>query len=120
MPWGDRTGPWGWGPRTGRQAGLCSGFPVPGFLNRVWAGGLQAGPGWFGRGRGWRHWFYATGLPGWLRGRGPGWCWWWPVSGEGPSPEDEAAFLKRQSKYFESALSNIRKRLEELEKQTAE
>jgi len=23
--------------------------------------------GW-GRGRGWRHWYYATGMPGWMRG----------------------------------------------------
>ncbi len=34
MPWGDGTGPWGWGPRTGRGAGFCSGYPVPGFMNR--------------------------------------------------------------------------------------
>ncbi|HIP57917.1 MAG TPA: hypothetical protein EYH00_01240 [Archaeoglobus profundus] len=34
MPWGDGTGPWGLGPRTGRGAGFCSGFPIPGFLNR--------------------------------------------------------------------------------------
>ncbi|BDC36635.1 MAG: hypothetical protein EF806_05065 [Candidatus Methanoliparum thermophilum] len=32
MPWGDRTGPMGLGPRTGRGLGLCSGYPVPGYL----------------------------------------------------------------------------------------
>lgn len=36
MPWGDRTGPLGLGPMTGRRAGFCAGFPVPGFLNRGW------------------------------------------------------------------------------------
>ncbi|NIW15542.1 MAG: hypothetical protein GWN31_16790, partial [Candidatus Thorarchaeota archaeon] len=33
MPRGDRTGPWGLGPRTGRAAGYCAGYPVPGFMN---------------------------------------------------------------------------------------
>ena len=43
MPRGDRTGPWGLGPRTGRAAGYCSGYPVPGYMNPT--------PG-FGRGFG--------------------------------------------------------------------
>ena len=34
MPGGDRTGPWGWGRRTGRRAGFCSGYRIPGFMNR--------------------------------------------------------------------------------------
>ena len=66
MPWGDGTGPWGLGPRTGRGAGFCAGFPVPGFLNRFVFppfGGRWFGL-WFGltfrhrRGRrfGWRFW----------------------------------------------------------------
>ncbi|MBC7083569.1 MAG: DUF5320 domain-containing protein [Firmicutes bacterium] len=33
MPRGDRTGPIGLGPRTGRAAGYCAGFPVPGYMN---------------------------------------------------------------------------------------
>ncbi len=46
MPWGDRTGPWGFGPRTGRAAGFCSGFGMPGFMNRfVWP---PFGGRWFG------------------------------------------------------------------------
>ncbi|MCL5742772.1 MAG: DUF5320 domain-containing protein, partial [Acidobacteria bacterium] len=43
MPFGDGTGPLGQGPRTGRGAGLCSGFVVPGYMNQG---------GGFGRGRG--------------------------------------------------------------------
>jgi len=44
MPGGDRTGPAGMGPMTGRAAGYCAGYPVPGYLNPVvspalWAGG---------------------------------------------------------------------------------
>jgi len=35
MPWGDGTGPWGLGPRTGRAAGFCAGYGIPGFMNRA-------------------------------------------------------------------------------------
>ena len=33
MPHGDRTGPFGLGARTGRKAGFCTGWNVPGFIN---------------------------------------------------------------------------------------
>ncbi len=47
MPGGDRTGPWGEGPRTGRKAGFCSGYKMPGFMNRgVWP---SFGGRWFSR-----------------------------------------------------------------------
>jgi len=35
MPRGDGTGPAGMGPMTGRAAGYCAGFPVPGYMNPV-------------------------------------------------------------------------------------
>lgn len=35
MPRGDRTGPNGMGPMTGRGAGYCSGYDRPGFANPV-------------------------------------------------------------------------------------
>ncbi len=47
MPRGDRTGPNGMGPRTGRGAGFCSGFDRPGYLS----GGIGTGFG-YGRGMG--------------------------------------------------------------------
>ncbi|MCK4326004.1 DUF5320 family protein, partial [bacterium] len=67
MPGGDGTGPTGMGPMTGRAAGLCAGYPVPGFANPI-AGfgrgfGLGFGRGW-GRGLGWGR--------GFGRGRGFG------------------------------------------------
>jgi len=67
MPRGDGTGPMGMGPMTGRAAGYCAGYPVPGFMN-PYGGRLGLGLG-FGRGggRGWRNWYWATGLPGWYR-----------------------------------------------------
>jgi len=33
MPLGDGTGPAGMGPMTGRAAGFCAGYPVPGYMN---------------------------------------------------------------------------------------
>jgi len=33
MPFGDGTGPAGLGPMTGRAAGFCAGYPVPGYMN---------------------------------------------------------------------------------------
>jgi len=75
MPLGDGTGPLGFGPMTGRAAGYCAGYPVPGYLNPV------PGRGWFGVGRGGFPWgwgrgrFFGRGF-GFGRGRGRGRGWW--------------------------------------------
>ena len=51
MPRGDGTGPAGMGPMTGRAAGYCAGYNVPGFMNPYggrsagFAGGLPLGIG---------------------------------------------------------------------------
>lgn len=47
MPFGDGTGPARLGPMTGRAAGFCAGFPVPGYMNPVMG---RAG-------------FYGSGVP---------------------------------------------------------
>lgn len=44
MPRGDRTGPWGRGPRTGRGAGYCGGYGQPGFTNPYGGRAPGAGP----------------------------------------------------------------------------
>jgi hypothetical protein len=67
LPRGDRTGPWGWGPMTGRAAGYCAGYPVPGYMNPIPGYGRGWGRGWgrgYGRGGG--------------RGFGRGWRWYAP------------------------------------------
>ena len=48
MPRGDGTGPRGMGPMTGRAAGFCAGYPVPGYMNPMVGGyyGSVAGPGY--------------------------------------------------------------------------
>lgn len=120
MPRGDGTGPMGMGPMTGRAAGFCAGYPVPGYLNPVpgrgfWAWGGRAG------GRGWRHWYYATGLPGWARaGYYPAWgAPPFPFQAPpAPTPEQEASFLRAQAENLRAALDDIEKRLRELEEQS--
>jgi hypothetical protein len=137
MPGGDGTGPGGLGPMTGRAAGFCAGYPVPGYMNPI------AGGGFWGRGRGGgrgrRNWFYATGLTGWQRA-----AMGWPAYGAPPAypapyaappaypapyaapfgpagaTEQELDALKGQAEYFEDALAGIRKRIEELESQASE
>ncbi len=99
MPGGDCTGPQGAGPRTGRGMGYCSGYDQLGFANP--APGFRGGVG-FGRegtGRGWRHRFYATGVPGWVT----------------PTPEQETADLKAQADWLKGQLDAIQKRIEEIE-----
>ncbi|MFC1601012.1 DUF5320 domain-containing protein [Candidatus Sumerlaeota bacterium] len=130
MPGGDNTGPTGQGPMTGRAAGFCAGYSVPGFQNPVmgrggFAGrdrGFHAGRGGGGR-RGWRNQFYATGLTGWQRAAPGG-----PVvapeafapSAPAVTKEQELNMLKSQAEHFEGMLAGIKSRLEELEAQAEE
>ena len=44
MPAGNGTGPLGLGPMTGRAAGYCAGYPVPGYMNPVAGRGFGARP----------------------------------------------------------------------------
>lgn len=124
MPGGDRTGPAGMGPMTGRAAGYCTGFAVPGFMNAPGGRGFWGRGG--GRGPGRRNWFFATGLTGWQRAA-VGWPFWGFAAPYGvPSApgvtgqERETEILKRQADYLASALDAVKKRLDELEMQTQE
>lgn len=113
MPAGDGTGPMGMGPMTGRAAGYCAGFDMPGFMNRIPGRGM--GFGWGrgrGRGRGWRHQFYATGLPFWARTGMPGFAV--PME-TGPAVEQQTQILKAQAEQLEESLKQIRSRIAELE-----
>jgi len=110
MPRGDRTGPMGLGPMTGRGAGYCAGYDVPGYANPVPGRGFGMGGGW-GRGYRWRHWFYATGRPGWMRfGAPPAWT--------PPTREQEAASLKAQADWLKDQLDAITQRLSELDQES--
>ncbi len=128
MPGGDGTGPGGMGPMTGRAAGYCAGYPVPGYMNPVGGRGFGA----FGRGRGggrgggwgWRNQFYATGMTGWQRAGLGMPAYGAPAGYPAPYPtpfapaateEQELDALKGQAEYFEDALEGIKKRIDELQ-----
>jgi len=112
MPRGDGTGPAGMGPMTGRAAGFCAGFNMPGYTNS----GIGRGFGYgMGRGRGFRHWFYATGLPGWVRFGGFNHPYAYPPSYQKPDPEIEKQTLQNQAEYLETELNEVKKRLAALE-----
>ena len=123
MPGGDRTGPMGIGPMTGRAAGYCAGYPVPGFANVPGGRGFGGGGGRGGRGR--RNRFYATGLAGWQRAAagmpalGGNQFAAAPQTGldaaPGVSREQELDLLKRRAEGFASALDEMKKRIAELE-----
>jgi hypothetical protein len=115
MPGGDRTGPMGRGPMTGRAAGYGGGYGAPGYMNPFPGRGF--GPrfgrgrgGWGGGGRGWRHWFYATGLPGWHRS---GWGVSTPYYAP-PTPAAEREYLEGVAESLQGQLDDIKKRLDEL------
>ena len=48
MPAGDGTGPFGLGPMTGRAAGYCAGYPVPGYMNPIPGLGFSGRGGYWG------------------------------------------------------------------------
>ena len=119
MPGGDRTGPWGDGSMTGRAAGYCGGYSVPGYANPVRG---------YGRGRG----------RGYGRGRGRGFCRGWyayppvaivpPVNPQAYAPitpqqlpEQEVAALENYHKTLtaektdlDQELEGVKARIEEL------
>jgi hypothetical protein len=97
----------GMGSMTGRGMGYCAGYDTPGYAN----------PGFgMGRGRGFRRMYHLTGLPGWARcGVNP--YGYVPYTGMGPvSGEEEKVVLQNQVDYLEKQLSQLRKRMEDLEK----
>jgi len=122
MPGGDGTGPRGMGPMSGRAAGFCAGFALPGYANPIPGRGFGMGRGggfagrgaWGARGggRGWRHWFHATGLPVWTRTGMP--------FGAAPAPEQELAQLKQQAESLDNTLGDLRRRIQELGVKSAE
>lgn len=126
MPHGDRTGPEGYGPMTGRAMGFCAGYDAPGYV-RGGVGWVQgrgpmryAGAGGGGGRHGWRNCFYATGLPGWARSGVPysyfGTGGFTPPFGaRPPASEDELRFLRQQADSLQARLDIVQSRIDELE-----
>ena len=122
MPGGDGTGPGGMGPMTGRAAGFCAGFPVPGYANPV--GGRGMGMGWgrgfrgggFGRGRGFGWGRAGYGMPAYGGAVNP-YAYGGTPFAPGLTAQQELDGLKGQAEYLEDSLDGIKKRIEELESQ---
>lgn len=116
MPRGDGTGPAGMGPMTGRAAGFCAGYSVPGYMSHA--------PG---RGRAWRRGLggvrprpyrgqYATapGAPNYGPNQG--------YYGQQPYQQDpeearkqELEYLKNTEKAIEEELNAVKKRIKVIE-----
>jgi len=133
MPFGDGTGPMGYGPMTGRGAGYCAGFNAPGFMNPWPRGGRGFGRGFrgrgFGRGFGWRRWGFAPVAPAqpvWQPMPAPVYAAPYPTQPtypQQPQPtkveeiqtlEEEAKAIEQEQKTLQEELSKIKKRIEEL------
>ncbi len=108
MSRGDRRGPEGFGPMTGRGLGYCAGYDSPGFTK-----GMPRGGAGFGRGMG-----AGRGMG---RGRGNAW------QANNPQPyypaapaitkDQELEMLKSQAKELQTSQESTNKRIEDLEKE---
>ena len=105
MPGGDRTGPIGRGPRTGRAAGFCAGFSIPGYANPGFGRrfGRGFGRGFWGRRMLWRepHLYDPYNPP--FRGVFPT-----------QNKEEEKVYLEEMVKGLEDEIKDIRGRIKEL------
>ena len=95
MPGGDRTGPMGLGPFTGRGAGYCAGQVNPASVTPGWSRPFARGPG---RGSGWCRSFYGTNIRG-------------PMADK----QTDIGILRVQAQELERVLKQINQRLTELE-----
>ena len=112
MPGGNRRGPLGDGPQTGRGLGYCAGYDEPRYTDTQAAPGSGRGFRWGGRGRGagrgrGRRNRFNTGF-GPERGSRA-------FTAQTLSPEQEAEALKAQATELQGALQDIQKRLDQLE-----
>lgn len=107
MPYGDRTGPSGMGPLTGRGFGYCSGFDHPGYAvgsGRAFGRGMGRG---FNRG-------FGRGF-GFRAGYSPYMSYGVPVPYE-YDPGKEKEYLKDQIDSLEKTISSLKKRMDDLDK----
>ena len=101
MPAGDRTGPRGMGPMSGKAAGYYSGQQAPEYASPGYDSGMGRDQGrGFGRGRGRRFRGGVTGIP---------------AAAPTATREQELAMLKQQAEYLKKAGEEISARIKELE-----
>jgi hypothetical protein len=106
MPRGDKTGPDGQGPMTGRGLGYCAGNTAPGYINYMYGRGAGRG---FGIGRGLRLGFRGGRRYGYFP---------FPFRQQAysaPSKEEELYLLKAQAETLKKDLEEIQNRISELD-----
>lgn len=118
MPSGDRTGPNGMGPMTGRRAGFCAGFSTPGYMNPYGGGGAfrrahRGGGRGYGRGFGFAAPVQPYGYPSY------NWAESVPYGYSDPEaaaaqPGQEIEVLKDQAAHLELTLKNLKKHIKDL------
>jgi hypothetical protein len=101
MPNGDRTGPYGEGPRTGRSLGYCGGSDRPG---NAFGSGRGYGRGGAGRGLGF----------GFRRGLGAFGHHWF---GGGNYDVSEKTLLENEKRLLQDQLESLKKKLSALGEQ---
>lgn len=106
MPGGDRTGPRGRGPRTGRGLGYCNDDQQPGYVTPQPGQRLGLGFRRGFRGRGWRNRFNTD--------------FWWGRGAGGSATlvelqDQDIDSLKAQTQELQNVLQQIQERLNKLE-----
>jgi hypothetical protein len=104
MPGGDRTGPRGLGPMTGRRMGYCMGYyPTPRFMRPRFGRGFGSGFGrGFSRGQGFRRRFFRN-------------FDYNPYYDEPITKQEEQEMLKQEATGLEAELRRTKERLKTLE-----
>ncbi|MCD6332124.1 MAG: DUF5320 domain-containing protein [Bacteroidales bacterium] len=97
MPRGDRTGPDGMGPMTGRRMGYCVGNDRPGYMNPN---------SYYGRGYGWGH---GRGF-GYGRGMGYGFRGGYgPYYSESEPPVSDQTLIENEIRILKDRLASLEK-----------
>lgn len=119
MPGFDRTGPLGSGPMTGGRRGYCN--PATARSIPIYGGGYA-----YGHGPGLRRGFRCGYRPGMVHGIGPPYGWFPSAAGSFYPPvypqsvPGEIDMLKEQAGFMKNALDEINRRIDALEKGSAE
>ncbi|MFC1551330.1 DUF5320 domain-containing protein [Candidatus Latescibacterota bacterium] len=110
--WGDGTGPEGLGPKTGRGAGYCAGYSVPGYQNTTVSRRGFGRALFYGGGKGNRNIYKATGLTRW-QPRSTN------ISASVSQPtitkEQQMESLKNQAEFLKNELEKISRQINDLE-----
>ena len=110
--WRDGTGPGGRGPLTGRGAGYCAVYSVPGYqINAVPRPGM-GGAAFFRNGRGYRNRYNTIGLTRWKRGSTTT-----PTTPAQPAitREQHLEALKKQVEYLKKEMERITRQISDIQ-----